>query len=111
MPDFEWIQLGNGQPYAATVGNITVYKFPDGHASCAVDQSWISALFVSPEAAISWDGFWDQAEALYKFFNTPENGRTTMLPVRGTTVWIDCDARSNGGELRSRLPWLSPPKA
>jgi hypothetical protein len=35
----------------------------------AVSGTWVSALFASPEAALSWDGHWDEAEVEFRRLN------------------------------------------
>jgi hypothetical protein len=57
--------------FQAMTDNITIYRFPDGHASCAEDDVWISALFTSPEAALSWRDDWDGAERRFRELNHP----------------------------------------
>jgi hypothetical protein len=78
----DWHNLGVGQPLACEVGDITLYKFPDGHASCAVGGSLVSALFESPEAALSWDGAWDEAEERFKQLNLPSGKGPNRVSTR-----------------------------
>jgi hypothetical protein len=62
--------------------SVAVYKLPDGSADCAVDDIWVSALFESPEAALSWDGFWDDAEARFRELNPPSGKGENLLGFR-----------------------------
>jgi hypothetical protein len=80
--------IGADQIMRTDIGNITVNKFSDGHATVAVDQCGITALFVSPEAALSWDGFWDEAEAKFKEINPKEGVRDVMLPARDAEIFV-----------------------
>ena len=82
MADLNWYSVGKSQPLACDVGNVTLYKFPDGHASCAVDGSWVSALFASPEAALSWADDWDGAEKKFRELNPPTGKGENLVQER-----------------------------
>jgi hypothetical protein len=61
---------------------VTYYQFPDGHCSVAENNVWISALFVSIQAAISWADDWDAAELAFKALNPPTGKGENFVPER-----------------------------
>lgn len=82
MSDLQWRCIGEGQPLKAELGDLTLYKFPDGHSSCSIGGAWIGALFESPEAALSWNGAWDEAEAKFRDINQPSGKGENLLPSK-----------------------------
>ena len=79
---FEWHKIGKDQPLRCHIGKISIFKFPDGHATCSVNQVYISALFESPEAALSWRNHWDEAEKMFFDINPPDGKGGNALPAR-----------------------------
>ena len=75
--DMIWVRLDAGDNFdTCEVGSLNLYRFPDrtdrkGHVSVADDGCWISALFASPEAALSWAADWDGAETEFRRLNPP----------------------------------------
>jgi hypothetical protein len=77
--NLEWHEIGPDQPLMAEAGNLTIYKFADGHASCAESNTWISALFTSPEAVLSWRDDFDAAEEAFRAMNQPTGKGPNLL--------------------------------
>ena len=62
-----WFAAGeNGYVQKCEIGDLNFYSHPDGCCTCADGGLWVSALFVSPEAAASWSDDWDGAEELFR---------------------------------------------
>jgi hypothetical protein len=80
----EWRRYKEEDWEYCRIGKINFYRFPDGHASCSYDQIWISALFVSAEAAASWAYDWDNAEKLFRELNPPDGKGSNFVPRKGT---------------------------
>jgi hypothetical protein len=48
---------------------IKLHNLPDGACSVSVGGSWISAIFESAEAALSWRDRWTEAESEFQKVN------------------------------------------
>ena len=62
-------------------GDCRFYEFDDGHASAADGGGWVSALFVSLDAAQSWRGHFNEAEVEFLRINGGKRG-SALLPKR-----------------------------
>lgn len=71
------------QPRQHIEGDCRFYEFEDGHASAADDGGWVSALFTSLDAARSWRGHFDEAEAEFRRLNNGPQGEV-LVPPRDT---------------------------
>lgn len=69
------------QPKQIEDGDCRFYEFEDGHASAADGGGWVSALFVSLDAAKSWRDHFTEAEVEFLRINGGKRGHN-LLPSR-----------------------------
>lgn len=70
------------QPKQIIDGDVTYYEYADGFASAADGCGWVSALFVSVDAARSWRGHFTDAEIEFRRMNGgPQGAAYAVLPL------------------------------
>lgn len=69
------------QPKQIVDGDVTYYEHADGYASAADGGGWVSALFVSVDAAKSWRDHFPDAEAEFRRLNGGPQGKA-LVPHR-----------------------------
>ena len=72
------------QPRQIIDGDVTYYEHGGGYASAADGAGWVSALFVSVDAAKSWRDDFGAAEREFRRLNGGPQGEA-LVPARDKT--------------------------
>jgi hypothetical protein len=86
LAEVQWFPADAASEFC-DIGGVRLYRFTDPpRCSVAIDDVWVCAIFNSPEAALTWNPNWDEAEVTFRKINVARTvNKTIFLGPRGET--------------------------